>query len=737
MNNSFDNLEVLAPAGNPECFLSALHNGADAIYLGLSSFNARMKAQNFTTENIREYVTLAHTYGTKVYITVNTLLRDEDFPKLVSLIKSLTEAKVDAFIVQDYGVAHVLKTCFEGIVLHASTQMGIHNLEGAKFAKKLGFSRIVLSRETKLEDIKLIKKHTNLEIEYFVQGALCVAFSGNCYLSSLEKNLSGNEGKCLQLCRLPFTNNLTSETKYYLSARDLCLIDNLKELIDAGVCSFKIEGRMRHAGYVATATNVYKSAINLIKTNTISDAFLSSSKTALTHAFSRGDYNHNAYLNKGVPDSIIYPDYQNHIGEKVGSVLSVTPFKTDLFKVKIRSTHPLSAGDGLKIINPKTKEQICSLGVGNPEQVAPNEYVFITKNKFASGLDVHLIQDAAQEEKLLKNRKKIKINIKIIAKNAQKLKITAQNQFSSIDFETDFILQKAQNQPLDKTAFESQFSKLNDTPFELENLELETDGVFIPKSLLNEARRNLVSKLQESIIFENEKHLNASYVDGSFEALCKTPTNCIGKNLVIVKDSSFDFDPNNIYIYAPDDYQNADCVSVLQKTKPENFALSLPTIQNSYDFEMVKKVLGTLPKNIYLFANNISGLNLADAGYSIIASPLLNIKNKFAVLCLNSLNINIICSSVESDQEFADTHNLVWFESGNFPLMTFAHCPFKTIYGGTCKTCKYTDTLAYKADYQEIYKINRTKVSNCYFELQKPLSRQKAKFNLRNFKHQT
>ena len=210
-------IEVLAPAGNPECFYAAINNGADAVYLGLSSFNARMRAENFTTSNIRDFIKHAHTFGVKVYITINTLLKDDDFDELVEMVKVLIDAKADAFIVQDYGVAHVLKTCFDGIVLHASTQMGIHNLDGALFAEKLGFSRIVLSRETKLEDIKLIKQHTNLEIEYFVQGALCVAFSGNCYLSSLEKNLSGNEGKCLQLCRLPFTNNQTGETKYYLS----------------------------------------------------------------------------------------------------------------------------------------------------------------------------------------------------------------------------------------------------------------------------------------------------------------------------------------------------------------------------------------------------------------------------------------------------------------------------------------------------------------------------------------
>ena len=211
-NINFEKLEILSPAGSPENFKSALNAGADAIYLGLDMFNARMKAQNFTRENIREYIKLAHSFGVKVYITINTLLQDEDFDELVSLVNFLTKSKADAFIVQDLGVAFVLRKCFKNINLHASTQMGIHNLEGALVAEKLGFSRIVLSRETTIKDIEEIHKNTNLEIEYFVQGALCVAFSGNCYLSSLENNASGNEGKCLQFCRLPYQNSLTNES---------------------------------------------------------------------------------------------------------------------------------------------------------------------------------------------------------------------------------------------------------------------------------------------------------------------------------------------------------------------------------------------------------------------------------------------------------------------------------------------------------------------------------------------
>ena len=367
-------LEILSPAGSSECFYANIHNGCDAVYLGLSKFNARMKAQNFTLENIREYVKYAHKYNVKVYITINTLLNDNDIEDLISMIKSLIDAKVDAFIVQDLGVAHLLKNSFKNIVLHASTQMGIHNLYGAKIAEELGFSRIVLSRETSLADIKEIKQNTNLEIEYFVQGALCVAFSGNCYFSSIEKSASGNEGKCLQLCRLPYSNNLTHETAYYLSARDLSLLENLEKLIDAGVTSFKIEGRMRHAGYTATATHIYKSALTLLSTNSLSKEFINNSENELRISYSRGDYNKNAYLHKSINEPIIFSDYQNHIGVKIGIVTKTSPFKNGLIKATLKLNQPIFEGDGLKIINPKTKTQVASLGVGNINQINDNEF---------------------------------------------------------------------------------------------------------------------------------------------------------------------------------------------------------------------------------------------------------------------------------------------------------------------------------------------------------------------------
>ncbi len=734
-NDIFDKLEILAPAGNAECFNAALSNGADAIYLGLSDFNARMKAQNFTTDNIREYVALAHSFGTKIYVTINTLVEDRDFDSLVDMVKALTEAKVDAYIVQDLGVAHVLKQAFDGIELHASTQMGIHNLNGAKIAEKLGFKRIVLSRETTLEDIKQIKQNTNLEIEYFVQGALCVAFSGNCYLSAMENNMSGNEGRCLQLCRLPYTNNLNGKTSYALSTRDLCLLENLKQLIDAGVTSFKIEGRMRHAGYVATATNIYKSAISLIKNNKFNNKFAKESELALKTAYSRGDYNKNAYLKPTKTNEVIYSDFQNHIGIKIGKVKSVIPFKNDLFKVIIESSHPLCAGDGLKIINQKTKEQVSSLGVGNVEKTGANTYTIYTKNKFSAGFDVHLTQNSVAENNLLASTPKIKIDVRIIAKANEPLKVSAQNKFASIYFETEEILEQSITYPLYEKDFKDQFEKLGDSIFELENFKVKTNDVFAPKSLLNKSRRKMVELLTENTIAETEKKLQVNFNQKSFENVKNVTIKTKPYNLTMISDDNFEVQPNTIYVYSPNDYSVCNPLKILQKTKPENFAIELPTIMNHADFKVFENVLNTLPKNIYIYANNIGGLAYIEKGYKIIASPLMNIRNNYALKCLNSLGVNTICASIEARTEFAEENGLVFFESGAFPFMTFAHCPYKATTDTTCDKCKFDDKLTYTSSAKVTYKINRCKVSGCYFTLNKTLNLGKSKFNLINLKH--
>ena len=276
--------EILAPAGSFEALKTAVINGADAVYIGLSKFSARAKAENFNNDVFLQALSYAHLYGVKVYVAINTLVKNEEMSDALSDALFAIDSGADAIILQDLGLSELIRKARPSAILHASTQMGIHNLEGAIIAKQLGFTRVILSRECTLSEIKRIKNGVDIEVECFVQGALCIAFSGNCYFSSLASGFSGNRGKCMQLCRKKYSLMLNGKTKtgYLLSAKDLMLATKLKDLVDAGVDSFKIEGRLRRNEYVAESIRIYKKACN----ENITDNEIN----CLKRVFNRGDF---------------------------------------------------------------------------------------------------------------------------------------------------------------------------------------------------------------------------------------------------------------------------------------------------------------------------------------------------------------------------------------------------------------------------------------------------------------
>ncbi len=260
---SDNQFEILSPAGSLETFKCAVNNGADAVYIGGKSFSARKNAVNFSDEEIVEAVKYAHLYGVKVYVTVNTVISDNELFMVYDFVKFLYESGVDALIIQDIGVLKMIRECFPDFEVHASTQMTIHNADGARLAKKLGFKRVVLSRELTFEEIKHISQNVDIELEVFVHGALCMSYSGQCLMSSFLGGRSGNRGACAQPCRLPYTlcnfdrKPISQREKYLLSLKDLCLIDEMATLKSCGVTSLKIEGRMKSAEYVSLVTSIY------------------------------------------------------------------------------------------------------------------------------------------------------------------------------------------------------------------------------------------------------------------------------------------------------------------------------------------------------------------------------------------------------------------------------------------------------------------------------------------------
>ena len=254
-------LELLSPAGSSDALHAAVCNGADAVYLGVDSFNARRGARNFTLDELPEVVRYCHVRGVAVHLTLNTLVTDREMPSAAEYIAAAARAGVDAFIVQDLGIVSLCRQIAPKIALHASTQMSLHSLEGVREAAELGLSRVVLARELPRDAIAFICRNSPIEIEVFVHGALCMSCSGQCYMSSVIGRRSGNRGQCAQPCRLPYGYDRFEE-KYPLSLRDNCLIRYLDELDRMGVASIKIEGRMKRPEYVATVTGIYRSALD-------------------------------------------------------------------------------------------------------------------------------------------------------------------------------------------------------------------------------------------------------------------------------------------------------------------------------------------------------------------------------------------------------------------------------------------------------------------------------------------
>lgn len=347
-------LELLSPAGSPEAVIAAVQNGADAIYLGLGEHNARRGAKNFTAEEFEKAVRYCRVRGCKVYVTMNTLVNDREMEGALELAHFASDLGASAILVQDLGLLSVLKRAVPDIPLHASTQMSIHSLDGAKAAAAMGLERAVLARELSLDQIRYISRNSPIETEVFVHGALCFSHSGQCYMSSLIGRRSGNRGMCAQPCRMEYSLGSRMEDSHPLSLKDNCLIDRLGEIEDAGVACVKIEGRMKRPEYTAVVTKIYADVIRERRKPTAEEI------SALETAFSRDGFTQ-GYFDGDRRDMFgVRPESQSPEAEKlfaearrgyIDSEKSRVPVK--IF-VRINAREAVSAavidGDGNKVV---------------------------------------------------------------------------------------------------------------------------------------------------------------------------------------------------------------------------------------------------------------------------------------------------------------------------------------------------------------------------------------------------
>ena len=717
-----DKHEILAPAGDKDSLIAAINNNADAVYLGLDDFNARVKAENFSKDNIGEIVRYAHLFGVKVYVTINILIKENEYPSLIEVIRACVKAKVDAYIVQDLGVARLIRECFKGAVLHASTQMGVSSLRGALVLQKEGFTRVVLARETKESEIRLIKEHTSLEIEYFVHGALCVSYSGNCYLSSFNHLQSGNRGRCLQLCRLKYGCS-ASKKGYLLSARDLCLLEQMERLLDAGVTSFKIEGRLKREGYVGLITSTYASLLDAIKNK--KEFNIPNAKNDLKEAFCRGDFSYSAYLDKGVPSSIIETKYQNHTGIKIGKVIEVRKFK-DIFQIDVFSSHQIRQGDGLKFFT--HGQEVGSLGVGNVEIIGNKKYRLYSKNKVDINSDVHLILNEEKEEKILNTIRRIPLEVNVKAYLDQPLEISFKYKDEEISARSDYILPKAKSKSISKQDLLRNIDKFDKEPFFIKKFECDIDDVFVPLSVINDTRRKAVSLIKEKIISFEEKNINVRIDESAIANFLQNKEVSFKEDKrIIIIDNNVDIasikkidDFSSYIVFISDNTFNAKhlCkrIEELKKEHVSHIGINVPLILEESDYKELDKVVEKYPY-IYLLASNIGVLSYIDKGIKVIASCYLNIISSYAKASYYHLGVSGVMMSLETSKNILDINKDTYYYSlGYNTLMNFAHCPYKTVYNNECSSCRFDDKLKYQ-DEKNTYTMRRISSSTCHFEM--------------------
>lgn len=510
-----NNIELLSPAGDMLSVKAAVQNGADAIYVGTSLFSARASAANFSLEELKEVINYAHIRNVKVHLALNTLIKNNEFSDALSIAKKAYELGIDAIIVQDLGLAKILIDNFPILPIHASTQMTVHNLDGVKALENLGFKRVVLSREMSFSEIDYICRNSKIEVETFIHGSLCISYSGQCLFSSMVGGRSANRGKCAQACRLPYTlleNDKQIDYGYLLSPRDLCGLDFLPQLIDAGVTSFKIEGRLKSPEYVATVTRIYRKYIDLYLSSKPYEIDLKDRKDLL-QVFNRGNFSV-GHLDKEPNLDLVFKEKQNNMGIYIGNVSNYNSKKGH---VTLNLNDMLKVGDSITFENEPTTYRVSELmfqgknipfacddevvTIGRMKgNIAPGDKIFKISSKTLS--------ETAKETFSGKELKKIKFNCKITVKKGMPITVSVKPARGyelykniSVDLKSKIIPESAINQPITKEKIISQFSKTNNTPYVFNKIEVDLDdNLYIPHlSEINALRREVLEKLETLI----------------------------------------------------------------------------------------------------------------------------------------------------------------------------------------------------------------------------------------------
>ena len=680
-------IDLLSPVGDFDCLKAAVQNGANSVYFGANLFSARAFASNFDLDELKNAIQYARIRGVKTNLTLNTLIKNDEFEDAFNLAKKAYEFGIDAIIVQDLGLAKMLIKSFPDLAIHASTQMSVHNLQGVLELQELGFKRVVLSRELSIGEIEYICRNSNVEIECFIHGALCISYSGQCLFSSMIGGRSGNRGKCAQPCRLPYKlleNNSVIDSGYLLSTRDICGLDFIPDMINAGVTCLKIEGRMKKPEYVATVTRIYRKYIDLAESSepyVVDDA----DRKILMQAFNRGSFSC-GHLSNEPNKKLVFKDKSDNMGLFLGKV---EKYNSNKGYITVKLNEPIEVGDTVALERESGTYNVSEVMVSNKNikgtKVGQTVTIGRMKGNIKLGDKIFKMSSKSQNsianDSLRFENRKVALNCKVTVKENQPLEIniTSANDLDiyknlNITSTLDVLPVEAKNRPISKDDIIAQINKTNSTPFHFANIKVNLDdNLFLPKiSSLNELRRTALENV-ENFAISNIQRIS----DGiNYNACNENSKNANNSNsdenkisvLLNILNEKYDYSSLEgiDIVYIPLKYFVNKKYSNILETLSKKFELYiyLPTIikanyrnllslniENAIKSYNIKGFVLSNISNLLLLDNVLENCSLNKNDFNFIANYTFNIFNNHSVKELKELGFNRFTISPELNKE--------------------------------------------------------------------------------------
>ena len=682
-------IELLAPAGSMESLIAAINNGADAIYLGGSKFSARAYASNFDNETMMKAVDYAHSYNVKVYVTINTSLKQSELKEALKYAGYLYEIGVDALIIQDVGLINLIRDIYPNFELHASTQMTIHNGEGALYFREKGLQRIVLSRELTLEEIKYISKDLGIETEIFVHGALCVCYSGQCLMSSMIGGRSGNRGRCAQPCRMQYTikgENSGEKKGYLLSPKDTCLIDDVDSIIKSGTASLKVEGRMKKPEYVAGVTRNYRKAIDkALKTGKFD---LNKGRNELAQLFNREGFA-KAYLYKNVGKDMMSYNYPKNTGVFIGQVTN---------SGEITLEENVALGDGIRFHDDGfTLSKILKNNKEVKEAFRGETVKLFPTGGYKKGYKLYKMSDKKLYDELKEDTKPYRRKLDLIGVVEFKVNapLVIKTKFNGKEYKVfGDIVEAAANTPLTRERVEEALKKSGEIPYKFNKIFFDTfeDG-FARIAAINNLRRELFEKIlkeetsscrrkriEENIKIKKVKSkedLGYIYSCITREQLKALTEDDKVKNIAL--DVSFSRHKSGL--------NKEDLKKFYNTSKDINIYLKIPGIVKGEFYNTIKLIDELMPYIKGIITANVGIIRIYKDKLFIIGDYKLNIFNKEAAefyaedIDLPSISLELNRKEIKEMMKDINCKASINIY-GNTELMISEYCPIGSTFGG-------------------------------------------------------